>query len=348
MILKYIFALLMAGVTTAVSAANPPAWDEFSVRYVHDGSTQEGVIKPLDKVSRKWNICVLFPHMKDSLWLAAGYGVIDEAERLGMNANILQAGGYSDLPKQVNQFDNCLSSGADAIVVSPISEAGLYNQIEKAKEAGIPVVGLLNPIKDAPVTSKIFVDFVLDATLGGEALVEKLGSNGGKVVAFPGPQGSGWAETYMMGFRNALRDTNVTVLAEMFGDTGVSVQLQLVENALQTYPEISAIWGSAPTIEAAVGVLADSGREDVQLISSYQNQAMLNMMKQGQILGFNAQYPVLQARAAITVAARILEGLDYESEYLVVPKFIDSESLDTVRLNTMFAPNDWAPVFSTK
>ena len=31
---------------------------------------------PLEKASKKWNICASFPHLKDSYWLGADYGII--------------------------------------------------------------------------------------------------------------------------------------------------------------------------------------------------------------------------------------------------------------------------------
>src|SRR5271165_4052842 len=34
-----------------------------------------------DQVTKPWNICVLFPHMKNVYWLAGNYGMVQEAER---------------------------------------------------------------------------------------------------------------------------------------------------------------------------------------------------------------------------------------------------------------------------
>jgi protein TorT len=55
---------------------------------------------PLEKASKKWHICVLFPHMKDLYWKAVDFGVMDEAARLGVKASLFEAGGYENLPKQ--------------------------------------------------------------------------------------------------------------------------------------------------------------------------------------------------------------------------------------------------------
>ena len=79
------------------------------------GSQQTVEYTPLPKASKPWNICVLFPHMKDTFWVAADYGVVEEAKRMGVNMTMYQAGGYENLPKQLSQFDDCMAGNFDAI-----------------------------------------------------------------------------------------------------------------------------------------------------------------------------------------------------------------------------------------
>ena len=65
---------------------------------------------------------------------------------------------------------------------------------------------------------------------------------------------------------------------------------------------MNVIWGCAPAAEAAVGAVAQAGKKDVLIMSSYENQAMLEALQKGEILGFATQYPVLQGRIAIDTA----------------------------------------------
>ena len=104
------------------------------------GSPKVAEYTPLEKASKPWNICVLFPHMKDTFWVAVDYGVVEEAKRMGVNMTLYQAGGYENLPKQLSQFDDCLSGNFDAIVIGPISEAGLDKQFAKGVASGKPII----------------------------------------------------------------------------------------------------------------------------------------------------------------------------------------------------------------
>ena len=165
---------------------------------VYDASSGENVevdYVPLDKATEPHNICVLFPHMKDSFWVAVAYGIIEEAKRQNINMTLFEAGGYENLPRQLSQFDDCMAGGYDAIVIGAISEAGLALKFEEAIDAGIPVISTVNPVSEAPTTAKMYVEFDTMGEQTGVYLLDAIGDETANVVNFPGPAGSGWAES---------------------------------------------------------------------------------------------------------------------------------------------------------
>jgi len=322
------------------------AWPAFELTAGEGGKTVS--YSPPAKAEKKWSICALVPHMKDSYWVAVNYGLVSEAERLGVALTVFQAGGYDQLPKQVSQFDDCIAAKADAILVAPISEAGLAGKLQEAADKGIATVALINPISQAPVSARVTNDQTAMGAVAAQALGKILGDQGGKVVAFPGPQGSGWAEQYLEGFKAALEGTKVELLDAKFGDTGVSIQLRLVEDALQTYPDMTAIWGTGPTVEGAVGAVAEAGMTDMVMISSYADQSSIDLLQKGSITGFVSDSTVMQAKIAVDQAVNILEKRPVEKLLVAPPRIITKEDVATVDFTTMLAPNDWRPVFSVK
>src|SRR5690349_9164582 len=154
-----------------------------------------------------------------------------------------------------------MASNFDAIIVGAISEAGLTRKIREATSAGKPVISTVNPVAKAPTTAKMFVDFPTMGEQTGQYLLSYLKGKEGQVVAFPGPAGSGWAEQFVSGFKTSVKDaSNVKLLGERFGDSGVAVQLGLIQNALQAYSTMNVIWGCAPAAEAAIGAVQQAGR----------------------------------------------------------------------------------------
>jgi protein TorT len=350
------YATFLAGAAMVASAliVGGPAkadanWWPAKYYNLDSGTAKVAEYTPLEKASKPWNICVLFPHMKDTFWVAVDYGVVEEAKRMGVNLTLYQAGGYENLPKQLSQFDDCLAGNFDAIVIGPISEAGLDKEFAKGVASGKPIISTVNPVAKSTVTSKMTVDFDTMGEQTGNYLVDYLKGKSAKVGTFPGPSGSGWAEAFLDGFKKAVKGkSNVAMLDDKFGDSGVAVQLGLIQNALQAYPDMSVIWGCAPAAEAAIGAVAQAGKKDMLIMSSYENQAMLEALQKGEILGFATQYPVLQGRIAIDTAVRILEKKEYVKSAKAIPDMIAKTNLDKINLSLVLAPADFKAVYSVK
>lgn len=305
---------------------------------------------PLEKSSKPYRICALFPHLKDSVWLAVNYGLIDEAKRLGVELNVFEAGGYENLPKQVAQFDDCLAGRYNAIILGAISEGGLAQKLREADAAHIPVIAVLNIITKAKITGRVYAE-ISDMTKASAAYIsEKLAGKEGRIVTFPGPAGSGWAELFAKEFKaDVAKLKNVRVIGDRFGDASISVQLGLIQDALQAYPEMNVLYGGAPAIEAADAALQTAGRGDVLLVPAYDNNAVHAMVKSGQIAGFVCQFPVAQARIAMDMAVRSLEGSLKMPYVYPQSKVISTAEMKTLNLTqSIAAPANFSATYSIK
>ncbi|MBN9510090.1 MAG: TMAO reductase system periplasmic protein TorT [Alphaproteobacteria bacterium] len=342
-------ALAAAALCAAPGARAADQWWPVKVYDMDSGKPVEAEYAPLPKADKPWNVCVLFPHMKDTFWVAVDYGIVEEAKRMGINMTLYEAGGYENLPKQLSQFDDCMAANFDAIIVGPISEAGLTRKMREAQKAGKPVISTVNPLPKAPAAARMFVDFTQMGEQTGTFLVDYMKGKRAQVVNFPGPAGSGWAEQFNDGFKKAIKsDSMIKLLGEKFGDSGVAVQLGLIQNALQAYPDMNVIWGCAPAAEAAIGAVRQAGRKDTLIISSYENQAMLDALNKNEILAFATQYPVLEGRVAIDTAVRILEKKPYMKYVAPIPSMIDKADLSKINMSLVLAPADFKAEYSVK
>ena len=339
----------VAAFTQAGTAVAQESWWPVKVYDMASGKPKVVEYSPLPKAEKPWNVCVLFPHMKDTFWVAVDYGVVQEARQLGVNMTLYQAGGYTNLPKQLSQFDDCLAGNYDAIVVGPISEAGLMREFRKGMATKKPIIITVNPAPKAQVTSKMYVDFVKMGVQTGNYLVKYLNGKKADVGAFPGPAGSGWAEQFFAGFKQAVSvHPNIKILTVKYGDSGVAIQLRLIQNALQAFPHMNVIWGCAPAAEAAIGAVAEAGRKDVVIESSYFNQAMYNDLKSDQVLGFSTQYPVLEGAVAIDTAVRALEHKPYYQFLEPIPDMIAKDTISQINMDLVHAPSTFKAVYSVR
>ncbi|MDQ6435475.1 TMAO reductase system periplasmic protein TorT [Mesorhizobium sp. LHD-90] len=354
--MRTLSALMLAAAvsTAALSQALAADWFPYDAAKVEppfaaDGKSEDVSYVPLEKASKPWNICVSFPHMKDAYWLGVGYGVAEEAARLGVKMNLVEAGGYTELNKQISQIEDCVASGAEAVVIGAISYDGLNNLVAEIRKKNIPVIDVINGISSPEVSAKSLVSFHTMGRSAGEYLAKKHPAGSEEVVVgwFPGPAGAGWVEAANTGFLEAVKGSAVKVLEPKYGDTGKEVQLKLVEDELQANPNIRYVAGTAVTAEAAQGLVRERGLEGkVDLLAFYMTPGVYEGIKRGFILAAPADSMVIQGRIAIDQAVRILEGKDYVKH--VGPKIfvVDPDNVNNVPQTNILPPDDYKPVFS--
>ena len=337
-----VFMAAVLGLSSGVQAAD---WWPLQVK---DGNAGGAIISyvPLERAAKPWNICALLPHVKDSFFVAVDYGLVAEAMRENVNLTVYQAGGYDQLPTQLAQFDACLNAKPDAIILAAISEDGVKPKLLEAAQRNIPVIASANPITQTPVAAKVYSSFGDAAAETGKALLAQLGGKAAKAVTFPGPQGSGWAEALNQGFLDSIKGSAVDVLDLKFGDAEVEPQRQLLAEALAAHPDLSVIWGTAPTAQAAAALLAAANRTDVTVISAYENQAMLSAVENGDVLGFATAFPVLNGRVALDMAVRAVESNPAATFVQSIPHFVSKDTIGDTDLSLVFAPKDFSPVYS--
>src|SRR5258705_9116856 len=74
-----------AGLALAVAitpAAAETSWFPMKVYDASSGTPKPAEYTPLTKAEKPYKLCVLFPHMKDSFWVAVAYGIVKQAEAM--------------------------------------------------------------------------------------------------------------------------------------------------------------------------------------------------------------------------------------------------------------------------
>lgn len=351
-------AALAAAIGLAVPSASlaADAWYPYDAQEVTPAFAKDGAVKavtysPLEKAEKPWNICVSFPHMKDAYWLGVNYGVSDEATRLGVKMNLVEAGGYTELSKQISQLEDCVSGGANAVVIGAISFDGLNNVIGEIAGKGVPVIDLVNGVSSSDISAKSLVSFRTMGYETGAYLAKKhpAGSEKVKVGWFPGPAGAGWVEAAHAGFMEAVKGSALEILEPRFGDTGKETQLKLVEDVLQATPDVRYVAGTAVTAEAAQGLIRERGlKGKVDLLAFYMTPGIYTGIQRGFVMAAPADSMVIQGRVAMDQAVRLLEGKDLTKH--VGPKIfvVDGDNIGSVARENILPPKGFKPVFSVQ
>ena len=303
---------------------------------------------PLDRATKSWEICVSFPHMKDAYWLGVDYGVSEEAKRLGVKMQLVEAGGYTELNTQISQIEDCISAGADAVVIGAISFDGLNNLVKEIRSRDIPVIDVINGMSSTEISAKSLVSF---GEMGGKAgaflaEIHPVDSPGVKVAWFPGPPGAGWVEAGNNGFVRAIQGSAIDLVETKYGDTGKETQAKLVEDTLEAHPDLSYIVGTAVTAEAAIPILRSRDlMGQINILAYYYTPGVDQGIQRKQILAAPTDSPVIQGRIAIDQAVRILENMPFEQHVGPALFMVSQDNLSEFDTSSTLAPSGFKPVF---
>lgn len=302
---------------------------------------------PVQKAARPWRICASYPHLKDSYWTSVNYGMVEQARSTGVQLTVVEAGGYPNLQRQIEQIEAC-SASADALIVGTVSYDGLTPHIQEIASR-IPVIAAVNDIEDAGIAAKAGVSWEeLGRSVGNYLAREHpLGSKPVKVAWFPGPKGAGWVQFVEAGFRNALKNSSARIAAVKHGDTGFEIQLLLIEELLEEHPDIDYIVGSAPTADAAVSILRAQGREDqVKVLADYFTHGTFRAIYRGKVVAAPTDSPPLQGRIAVDQAIRAIEGTLIRRHIGPRVEMVDRQNVMSLDLEESLAPAWFKPTFN--
>ncbi len=310
---------------------------------------------PPAKANKPYTIGVSFPHLKDPYWLAVNYGIISEAERLGVGIQLVAAGGYTELSKQVDQIENLSQQGVNGIILGAISYTALDPVVGEIVKKGTPVVEVINDIQAPSIKAKALVSFFDMGYHAGEFVMQDAKDKKEvNVIFLPGPAGSGWAPDTLDGFKDATSKFSgkINILAVKWGDTGKNVQLELIENALKTFPKVDYIVGNAVAADAAVGPIAEQGRKEVKVVSTYIIPPLYEKIKDGSVAAAPSDLTVTQGQMAVDAMVRILNGevpgKDFPFRAGPIIPTITKANIDKYPYEMLFGPKDFRPQFSVK
>lgn len=302
---------------------------------------------PIDDTEKAWHLCALYPHLKDPYWLGVNYGMVNEAQRLGVRLTVLEAGGYPHIDNQLLQIQQCIDKQADAIVIGAVSYDKLETAVTQAAKQ-IPVIAAINDISNPGISAKVGVSWRTMGKTVGQYLTAKhpAGSASVNIAWFPGPAGAGWVDFINAGFREGIKGSSANITRIKWGDTGKEIQRNLLQEVLDSNVKIDYIVGTALTAEAAMGELLNQGlRGKIKVISTYMTQNVLRGIKRGHILAAPNDAPVLQGQLAIEQAVRVLQNDMTKAHIGPAIELIDKHNVSSFDQESVLPPSTYWPTF---
>ena len=130
------------------------------------------------------------------------------------------------------------------------------------------------------------------------------------------------------------------------GDTGKEIQRTLVQEVLESHPDVDYIVGNALMAEAAISTLRNRQLDGhIKVISTYFTPAVYRGIRRKRILAAPTDAAVLQGRISINQAVRILESRAFTKHAGPEIKMIDQDNWQDVDISESLAPPSFLPTF---
>lgn len=159
----------------------------------------------------------------------------------GITTDLVIESADTDVPGQIQQLQNLINKGVDAILVNPGDVNGLNDTLQEAINKGIIVISVDQELP-TPNVYNVGIDQKEWAKTSAKWLAEKLGGKGNivEIEGFPGHPAN---VARMAGVDEVLKDyPDIKVLGKDTGKWDEATGQQVMSNFLASFPNMDGYW----------------------------------------------------------------------------------------------------------
>lgn len=211
-------------------------------------------------------VAVFTKNKVDPFFEGARAGADASAKRLGLKTIHFAPTKPNNLQEQVAQMEDAIVRKPRGIVFVPVDVKGFKGAIDKARAANIPVVNYIDEGEGNFNGVVVFDNRKLGAMVARH-LAQSIGGKGG-VVIIEGVKGSSTSDARTSGALDALKAfPDIRVLAVQPANYQRLQALQVMENLMQTHPQIDGVIAAADVMALAAGEAMDAaGRKRAAIV----------------------------------------------------------------------------------
>lgn len=297
-----VFALLITFVLGACVAPTAPA-------PAAPAAGEPTAAPAADEGTAALNIAVIVKAVTSDYWKAVGAGVdAAMASDPTITASFLGPNEETDIEGQIRIIESAIASRVDAIAVAPSQADQVQPTLEKAVEAGIPVVLIDTDI--ANFTNKaafVGTDNRLGGQLGGEFIVNALQA-GDEVAIIRGAAGDPVHNQREEGAKTAMEQAGLAVVAVQPADSDRAKGQTVAENLLTANPNLKAIFATNDEMALGAANAAKAAGKTLVIVGFDASPDALQAIQDGVLAGSIAQFAGKIGELGTLTAAQVARG----------------------------------------
>ena len=246
-------------------------------------------------------------------------GAEAKVKQYSPNAKVNALSADYDLNKQFSQIDGFIASGADMILVNAVDAKAIEPALQKAKKAGIVVVGVDVAANGADAT--VQTNNVQAGELACQYIVEKLGGKG-NVIIQNGPQVSAVIDR-VNGCKAVLKKSpDIKILSDDQDAKGSREGgLNVMQNHLTRFPKVDAVFAiNDPQAIGADLAARQLNRKNIVITSVDGAPDIETALKSDtQVQASASQDPYMIAQKAVEIGHDIMNGKKPAEQMTLLP-----------------------------
>lgn len=260
------------------------------------------------------NVAVIVKAVTSDYWRTVEAGVNQAAEQdPNITTSFRGPNAETDIEGQIRIIEAAISEGVDALAVAPSQADQVQPVLQRAVDAGIPVVLIDTDIPGFEAKSAfVGTDNRLGGQLAGEYIAEQLGGSG-EVAIIRGAAGDPVHNLREEGATEALEAAGISIVDVQPANSDRAQGQSVAENLLTANPNLAAIYATNDEMALGAAQAAQAaGRNDLIIIGFDASQDGLSGVESGQLAGTIAQFPTQIGELGTLTAAQVARGQEVE------------------------------------
>lgn len=244
------------------------------------------------------------------------------------DVDLIITDGQNESSKQVTDVESLMAQGISVLMISPLTADALAPVVADAMAAGIKVVSLDRKV-NTEVTVHVGAENAPIGIAAGKFIAEKLNGTG-KVIELQGTGGASVTTDRHDGFVNALKGTNVEIIAAQNCDFLRENAVKFMEDQLQRFGpgEIQAVYAHNDEMAlGAIQALEAVGRlNDVIVVGIDGQNTAFDAIKEGKMAA-TFVYPYV-APEGMEIAYKVAKGEAVDPVIILPGKQVDASNVN--------------------
>ena len=233
-------------------------------------------------------------------------GAETKAKALGYDLLVLDS--QNDPAKELANVEDLTVRGVKVLLINPTDSDAVGNAIAIANKAKLPVLTLDRGANKGTVVSHIASDNIAGGKMAGDFIAQKLGEKA-KIIQLEGIAGTSAARDRGAGFKQAADAHGFQMLASQPADFDRTKGLTVMENILQSHPNVKAIFAHNDEMAlGAVKALEAANKKGVIVVGFDATDDAKAAVKAGKMAATVAQKPAKIGQLGVSTAKKIIAG----------------------------------------